>query len=723
MADKPTYEELEQRIQALEQAESEHKRAEEKITGLNDLKEYLLGPWSLGKKLKRITDGVVEIFQVDFCRIWLSFPGDRCNDGCIHTIETEELHVCRHRERCLHLIASSGRYTHIDGEMHRRVPFDCYKIGRVASGAEPQFLTNDVTHDPRVHNHNWADALGLVSFAGYRLITDTGEPIGVLALFSKHALSPDEDGLLKGLVSAVAQMIQTNKIEEALKESEKKYKMLFQNTDMPITFWDAEMRLLLTNISGAKNLGNTPKEIVGKTIHEILPDISEKAVQRFKSIFKSGVGNEFEDLIEMPTGIGSWYKSNMQPVKDVNGKTIAIQVIAQDATKQKQAEEEKRRMKNQLQQARKMEAIGTLAGGIAHDFNNMLSIILGNTELAMDDVPEWNPARHNLEEIKTASLRSKEIVKQLLSFSKKSDPKQKPVNISPIIKDCLKFLRSSIPANIKIHRTIPDKSGIISADPTQIHQVMLNICTNAAQAMSENGGIMDVSLSSVEIGKDETIQNIELNQGQYVKITVSDTGYGIAKEHLDRVFDPYFTTREVGEGSGIGLSVVHGIVKSHDGAISVDSEYGKGTTFNVFLPVVEKEPALEEETDTTIPKGNERILFVDDETSIVDMTSQTLERLGYTVTAKTSSTDALETFRTRPDNFDLIISDMTMPEITGDKLAKELQKIHPEIPIILCTGHSERIDDEKAKSIGVRALVMKPIVKSVLAKTIRKILD
>jgi CheY-like chemotaxis protein len=241
--------------------------------------------------------------------------------------------------------------------------------------------------------------------------------------------------------------------------------------------------------------------------------------------------------------------------------------------------------------------------------------------------------------------------------------------------------------------------------------------------MSENGGIMEVSLSVFDIGKDEATQDIELNQGKYVKITVSDTGHGIPKEHLDRIFDPYFTTKEVGEGSGIGLSVVYGIVKSYDGAISVDSEYGKGTTFNVFLPVVEKEPAFEEETDTTMPTGYERILFVDDEESIADMTGQMLKRLGYTVTVKTSSMDTLETFRAQPDNFDLIISDMSMPGITGDKLAKELQTVRPNIPIILCTGYSERINDEKAKSIGVRALVMKPIVKNELAKTIRKVLD
>ncbi|MDM8517213.1 response regulator [Desulfobacterales bacterium HSG16] len=382
----------------------------------------------------------------------------------------------------------------------------------------------------------------------------------------------------------------------------------------------------------------------------------------------------------------------------------------------------KEKIESQLQQSQKMEAIGTLAGGIAHDFNNMLSVIIGNAELALYNVPESNPARKNLEAMKNAGLRAKDIVQQLLSFSRTSEQKQKPVNICPIIKDALIFLRSSIPTSIKIRKTIPDESVIILADPTQIHQVIINLCINAAHAMNE-GGIMEVNLSIIETDKDEIIQETELNEGQYVKITVSDTGRGIAKEHLDKIFDPYFTTKEIGKGSGIGLSVVHGIVNSHNGEISVDSEYGKGTTFKVFFPVVEKEPVYEEETDITVPTGDERILFIDDEKSIVDMAIQMLEQFGYTVTAKTSSADALETFRTRPDKFDLIISDISMPEITGDKLAKELLQIRPDIPIILCTGYSSRINDEKAKEIGIRDLVMKPIVKSVLAKTIRKVLD
>jgi PAS domain S-box-containing protein len=486
-----------------------------------------------------------------------------------------------------------------------------------------------------------------------------------------------------------------------------------------------EEHLIEVNDSYKNMMGYSEDELRKLTYKDITPEkwhASEQIILT-EQILKRGYSDPYEKELIRKDGTIFPVELRAYLIKDAQGNNAGMRAIVTDITDRKKAEKEKISLQNQLQQAHKMESIGTLTGGIAHDFNNILSIMIGNTELAMDDVPEWNPVRNNLEEVKIAGLRAKDVVQQLLSFSRKSDQKQKPVKICPIIKDSLKFLRSTIPTNIEILGNIPDEPCIISADPTQINQVMMNLCTNASHAMSENGGIMDIRLSIIDIDKDEAIQDVELNQGQYIKITVSDTGQGIDREHLDRIFDPYFTTKEVGEGSGIGLSVVHGIVKSHNGAISVDSEYGKGTTFSVFFPVVEIEPAYEEKTDTTIPTGNERILFVDDDNSIANMTGQMLKRLGYIVTIRNSSTDTLKTFRTRPDNFDLIISDISMPEITGDKLAMELQKIRPEIPIILCTGNSERVNDAKAKSIGVKALVMKPIVKSVLAKTIRKVLD
>jgi len=397
---------------------------------------------------------------------------------------------------------------------------------------------------------------------------------------------------------------------------------------------------------------------------------------------------------------------------DHEGHRAGIVVFLRDVTEAKQTE-------RQLQQVQKMESIGTLAGGIAHDFNNMLGIIVGNTELAMDDVPEWNPARHNLEEIRTAGMRARDMVKRILAFSRQSPQEMKPVRISPIIKESLKLLRSSIPTTIEIHQNISSESDTVRANPTQINQVLINLCTNAAHAMGEKAGVLEVGLENIELDEDSAIHYYDLSSGKYVRLTVSDTGNAIESKILERIFDPYFTTKKVGEGSGMGLSVVHGIVKRHGGGISVISEPGEGTIFHVLFPCIEDEPEPEVEIAVEIPRGKERILLVDDEKAMVDAIQPMIERLGYKVTARTSSIEALEAFRANPDRFDLVITDFTMPNMTGVELAKELLKLRSNIPIILCTGYSEHINEDKAKGYGVRAFLMKPVVLGEIANTIR----
>jgi signal transduction histidine kinase/DNA-binding response OmpR family regulator len=394
-----------------------------------------------------------------------------------------------------------------------------------------------------------------------------------------------------------------------------------------------------------------------------------------------------------------------------------------DITERKRAEDEKVELEKQLQQAQKMESIGTLTGGIAHDFNNMLGVILGNTELAMDDVPEWNPAIHNLEEVKIASLRARDVIRQLLSFSRKSTQDKKSIKISSIITESIKLLRSSIPTTIDIRQNIPTDLDIIIADPTQIHQVIINLCTNASHAMEEDGGTLWVNLMNIELDKEMAAIYPDLNPGKYVKLSVEDTGCGIDPEIINQVFDPYFSTKAVGKGFGMGLSVVHGIVKGHGGSITVSSEPGKGAIFDLLFPAIEADLEASAESLELIPTGNERVLLVDDDELIVRVECQILERLGYQVTARTSSIEALETFRSQPEDYDFVISDMTMPDMTGDRLAQKILEIRPGIPVILCTGFSERMDDEKAKSIGVSALVMKPVAQKELAITIRNVLD
>jgi PAS domain S-box-containing protein len=410
-------------------------------------------------------------------------------------------------------------------------------------------------------------------------------------------------------------------------------------------------------------------------------------------------------------------------VKDEKGQVLYRILSVLDITDRKKAEEEKANLESQLRQAHKMEAIGTMAGGIAHDFNNILAAILGYADMAKDDTPDYSPAKYQIEQVLKAGNRAKELVKHILSFSRKEAMARSPVQIHLLVKEALKLLRASIPTTVEIKQNIDSQCGNILADPTQIHQVLMNLCTNAAQAMDENGGVLEVGLISHQLGADDLMGEQNLKPGHYVRLSVTDSGIGVDQKYLDRIFDPYFTTKEVGKGSGMGLAVVIGIVKSHDGMITVDSKPGKGTTFHIYFPRIDAQIQENIEKAAPLPTGQERILVIDDEESIVDVTKQQAERLGYQVTAKTSSMEALELFRSQPDAFDLIITDQTMPELTGEKLAEKLMEIRPDIPVIICTGYSNKIDAEKANLIGISAFIMKPIDKTELAKTIRQVLD
>ena len=400
-----------------------------------------------------------------------------------------------------------------------------------------------------------------------------------------------------------------------------------------------------------------------------------------------------------------------------------IVTVYDDLTDRKQAEIEKKAMQSKLQQAQKMEAIGVLAGGVAHDFNNILGIILGNAELALDDIPEWNPAAANLKEIRTASLRARDVIRQLLSFSRKSDVHMKPVAIVPIIRESLSLIRATIPSNIEIRQDISEDCGTIVADPVQIHQVMINLCTNAAHAMEETGGVLRVDLDNISVENHDAVMYPEAKPGFYVQLTVSDTGCGMTPDIKRRVFDPYFTTKEVGKGSGMGLAVVHGIVKTHGGIISVYSEPGRGSTFKVLWQVIEGPLPATESPDMEMPRGNERILLVDDEAALLNSTGRMLERLGYAVQSTTDPAEALNRFKANPAAFDLVITDMAMPKITGVELSREILHIRPTVPIILCSGFSDAMDAEKSKALGIRRYVEKPVKIMELSALIREVLE
>ena len=378
----------------------------------------------------------------------------------------------------------------------------------------------------------------------------------------------------------------------------------------------------------------------------------------------------------------------------------------------------------QLQQVMKLQAIGTLASGIAHDFNNILFPIIGYTELTMDDIPEDSQARQNLEEVLKAANRAKELVQQILTFSRQSSQERKPLKVQYLIKEAVKLLRATIPSSIEIDCDIDQSCGPIKGDPTQIHQIIMNLCTNAYHAMQETGGKLEVRLEEININYERSLEKVGIKVSPHVALTVKDNGHGMEPQVMERIFEPYYTTKEQGKGTGLGLSVIHGIVKNYGGDISVVSRPDKGTTFQVLLPIIDE---IEEEVRTAAPlialNGQEHILLIDDEAQIINIEQKILERLGYKVTSKTDSQEALEEFAALPENFDLVITDMTMPKMTGDQLARKLMDIKPGIPVILCTGFNETINEEKALAMGIDKFVMKPIVKDELANTIRTVLD
>ena len=527
---------------------------------------------------------------------------------------------------------------------------------------------------------------------------------------------------IDGYLVQVIEITKRKKAEIALQKEREKLKVTLQSIGDGVITTDVEGKVVLLNKVAESLTGWRENEAIGKKIDEIFHIVNEHTRERCQSpvervLETSGIiGLANDTLLLARNGSERVIADSGAPIVDTNGDTVGVVLVFRDIT-------DKIGLESELRQAQKMESIGTLTGGIAHDFNNILGIIVGNTELALDDVPKWNSAHASLEEIKTASLRAKNIVRQLLSFSRKTDQKLQPIQIALVIKDALKFLRSTIPTTINIHPDIPTTDETILADPTQINQIIMNLCINASHAMEQTGGDLNVAVAKVVLDDNSARDYPGLKSGDHVRIIVSDTGPGIDPEIINQIFDPYFTTKEVGKGSGMGLAVVHGIVKSHSGAIAVDSKKGKGTKFIMLFPLTNEKPMVEDQSTLDIPRGNETILFVDDEISITKMVKRMFERLGYKVETATTPQNALDRFSLDPDHFDLVITDMTMPQMTGVKLSEKLMEIREDIPIIVCTGHSTLVNEEKAKELGLAAYVMKPIDMQETAQTIRKVLD
>jgi len=515
------------------------------------------------------------------------------------------------------------------------------------------------------------------------------------------------------------------KDEEALRESGEKFKTIANYTVDWESWFGPDGKYLWVNPAVERITGYSAEEVL------TMPDfisviIAEEDRESFISQFQNALagtrGENFEFRYRHKNGEKLWLSVSWQPVFDGEGNFLGIRTSGRDITAVKQAEKERRNLEKQLFVAQKIEALGALAGGIAHDFNNILSGIIGYAELAGREDNETARSR-SIEQILNAAERARKLVQQILAFSRPMEQHKKPMDLQMVVQEALQLLRATIPTTIEMRRKLPDEPVIIYADYTQMHQVIMNICTNAAQAMGEKGGILNLLINTENLSTPQASE-MNLKAGSYVRISISDTGQGIAPKIIDRIFDPFFTTKEIGEGTGLGLSVVYTIVKNHEGSVQVKSQPGQGTAFHIYLPCLKQQMTGSEPSDAEpIPRGSEHILFVDDEEGIVELAQRMLSDLGYQVTACNDSREALNIYESDPESFDLVITDMTMPNLSGSELAQKIIRLRPGQPIVLCTGFSSYIDAEKAKQIGIKTFLLKPVSRRKLAVTIRKILD
>lgn len=522
------------------------------------------------------------------------------------------------------------------------------------------------------------------------------------------------------LVRCARYAIERKRTEQELKETEQKFRNLLENIpNIAVQGYTPDGTVHYWNSANERVYGYTAKEVIGKNIVDLIipPEMRSDVQEIIRHGAQTGEMPPASEIsLLRKDGSHVSVLSSHAVVKQQN-KEPELFCIDVDLTETKMLEA-------RLRQAQKMEAIGTLAGGIAHDFNNILASMLGYAEVASLDLADEDKAKEMLKRVIIGGKRAKDLVKQILTFSRQQDQERIPMKISHILVEALRLLKATLPSTIEIRQNVVGYTEIVKADPTRIHQIMMNLCTNAAHAMREDGGVLAVSVANVALDSGFVAEHPGLNVGPYAEITVSDTGHGMAPEVMERIFDPYFTTKEKGVGTGMGLAVVHGIVKSHGGAITAESKPGKGSSFYVYLPVIQEAEKKPETGDNApLPTGHARILFIDDEPTLADIGKQALEHLGYDVVAKTSSIEALELFRTKPEQFDLVITDATMPKMTGDRLARELMKIRSDIPIIICTGYSERITEEKTKKMGIKAFAMKPLTIRELALKVRETLE
>ena len=556
-----------------------------------------------------------------------------------------------------------------------------------------------------------------LDFSNYEneILTRSGD---LLNIAWSNVVNKDSEGNVSEITCLGVDLTERRKAENEIRKQKRLFETMFNTIPDGVVITNTRREIQLANKGVETTFGYRPEDLLGKST-EMLYANQSKYREAGSAVFDKNAkkpGDLYITRYRKKSGQEFTGETFGAKLLDENNQWIGNLGIMRDITEREQAE-------MRVQQAQKMESIGNLAGGIAHDFNNILFPIIGIAELLLEDLPKDSQEYENAQEILRAGKRGSDLVNQILAFSRQSAHQLIPVRAQQILREVLKLMRATIPSYIEIHEDIQSDCGLMMANPTQIHQVAMNIITNAFHAMESDGGKITVKLKEVTLESGE-LPGSFLESGRYAVLSISDSGHGMSADLLTKIFEPYFTTKEQGKGTGLGLAVAYGIVKEHKGEIKVYSELGKGTTFNIYLPVMSRPSGMESHDATEVNhSGHERILVVDDEAAIAKLEKQMLERLGYKVTSRVNSLEAVEVFKARPDDFDVVVTDMTMPHLTGDQLVRELRMIRPDIPVIICTGFSERINAGKAEKIGIQGFLMKPILKAELSRIVRKVLD
>jgi PAS domain S-box-containing protein len=568
-------------------------------------------------------------------------------------------------------------------------------------------------------------ALNLESYCGTPLFNSEGDVVGNLAIMDQKPLSMNaqDQSLLQVFAARAGAELERKRAQEALQESEERYRALYDEAPLMYFTVDGDLKILSVNQFGANMLEYENEDLVGQSVMTVVdPEDQEIFRQEIAQCFTS-MNQPSRKVFRKVKKDGTrlWVRETSRSIVGPDQQHMLL-LSCEDITEQKRVEVALEQSEKELRHTQKMEAIGILAGGIAHDFNNILGAILGYSELALTQAKQEPKLTSYLGEVLTAGHRAKELVKQILAFSRRSDHEREAVDLNVMVQEALRMVRATLPTTIEIRSTFTMDSAVVFADSTQMHQVIMNLCANAEQAMREHGGVLSLTVSSTEVAEHSSQEFPELNPGTYLQLFIQDTGQGMSSDVLERIFEPFFTTKALGEGTGLGLAVVHGIIVGHGGHIAVSSVMGQGTTFTILLPRLDVVLPDQRPNAMDWPHGTGRVLFVDDEDVLARWGEQVLTHLGYTVVAKTNPHEAVELFRSQPYQFDIVVTDQTMPTMSGETFAKTLLEIRPDVAIVLCTGFSHTMSEEKAKQLGIEGFLMKPVNGALLAKTLQDLL-